>query len=47
MGLSSFGSGWPVDERSLLAVRGIADHREDVATIVEEFGGTLIASLEG
>lgn len=44
MGLSSFGNGWQVDRRSVLAVRGVGGHhRDDIAAVVSEAGGTLMA----
>jgi hypothetical protein len=43
MGLRSFDGGWPRDQRSVLAIRGGDGHRADIATIVAEFGGTLLS----
>jgi hypothetical protein len=43
MALSSFDGGWPRDQRSVLAVRGADGHFDAVATIVAEFGGTIMA----
>lgn len=41
--LSAFDGGWPRDPRSVLAVRGADGRRAEVAAIVAEFGGTLMA----
>jgi hypothetical protein len=41
--LSAFDGGWPRDPRSVLAVRGANGHRDDIAGIVGEFGGGLMA----
>jgi len=44
MGLSSFGNGWQIDRRSVLAVRGVGgDHRDDISAIVNEGGGILMS----
>jgi hypothetical protein len=44
MGLSSFGNGWQLDRRSVLAVRGVGGHhRSDIAAVVSEGGGSLMS----
>jgi hypothetical protein len=41
--LSSFDGGWPRDQRSVLVARDPDDHFKEIAAVVAEFGGTLMA----
>jgi hypothetical protein len=44
MGLSTFGNGWQLDRRSVLAVRGVGgNHRADIAAVLSEGGGSLMS----
>jgi PAS domain-containing protein len=42
--LTSFDGGWPRDQRSVLAVRGVDAKLATIATILEDLGGLLVPS---
>jgi hypothetical protein len=42
IGLSTFDSGWPRDERSVLAIRVAAEQVEGIMETSAEFGGSVM-----